>query len=670
MIPASFGSDLGLTVLLILVLVVPGLAVCLAAGLRGWIAAAAAPVLTVGLLGAAAPLLPAVAPTPIVVSLGVIAIGVVGLTLLGRRLARRVGENRVAESVPRGSRASKTIRTGAMWTAWHHVAVAAVLGAAAVVGALIVYRGSGYLTGIPQWWDAMFHASAIRYIGDTGNTHPAALGAISHAGAMNFYYPNGYHVFGAAVLQLSTTDVPHVINAINAIIPGFFGLSVTALTKHFGCRPAMCASIALLSCAFTSFPYDLIVWGPLFPYAVGLALVPAWLALLRKTLDDRRPTVGILLAIAAVGLLTVHPAAGIAAAMLGLGMVCQRWIDLRVVPATEVYTLALAGAATLAFGFPMVVGGLGASSGAGVDWAVSHSAAAAVGDLLTQSRGRSFPPWWLVGFAVLGLFGLGPLRNLYWYLVTGAGFGVLFVMAASYEGRLVALLTGPWWNDSWRLAALFTPVMLVLAANGCVVVHDATLAVLRAVHVESRVLWRSHRLALSGPVLGAVFLALFAVSEGLYQQDNASRVSNLYPDGPTVSRNERAALDRVGDIVPAGALVMNDPQDGSAWMWALEGTQPVFGAAVVMGRESSSLSDEQMLLYSKFNEIDVNSSVQDAVDRLGIQYVYLGEGFVDGGRSRAPGLENLDQVEALEPVFDSKDARLYRIRTTDEPVPA
>ena len=38
-------------------------------------------------------------------------------------------------------------------------------------------------------------------------------------------------------------------------------------------------------------------------------------------------------------------------------------------------------------------------------------------------------------------------------------------------------------------------------------------------------------------------------------------------------------------IVPPGATVMNDPGDGSPWMWALGGVRPVFGYPFAVSAE-------------------------------------------------------------------------------------
>jgi hypothetical protein len=655
------GTDppLILIVVFALTLMLPGTLLALSAGLKGWSAAAAVPLLTFGLIGIAAPLLPVV-DVPLYVSLAILASIASACAVLSRfHWSRIIGrydhERRPPESEPEGHR---------RWSVWSHLGVGGALAASAFTGALIVYNGSSRFSGVPQWWDAMFHANAIRYIADTGDTDPSALNALGQVGNPSYYYPNAYHILNAAVLQV-VGHPPQLLNASTALVVALFGLSIISLLKQFGQPPALCAAAAILSSAFVFFPYDLIVWGPLFPFTMAVALVPAWLALLAATLD-RTPTPEsvALLGIASVGLLAIHPSAAFAGTVLACALLLQRWLAKRHVQRRDVLVLLVAGGAVALLGLPLLAGVLGARAGSGMDFPATHAPSEAVGELLTlMSRSREYPQWWLVGISVLGMLRLEPIRSLFWYLIGSASFGILFVLAVSYEGRIVAVLTAPWWNDGWRLAALFTPALLVLAASGCILAQEMILKVGRTMpSVIGSTIRQRHQL-LAAPTLVGVLLIVSIGSEGFYRLDHERRVSQLFPDGPVLSIAERDALRRLGDVVPVGSMVMNDPQDGSAWMWALEGVRPAFGAALVEpARNIANLGPERYVLLEHFNEIDENVYVQQAARSLHIEYVYVTEGLLDEYQRRAPGLERLESVESLELVFRTPTAQLYRVR--------
>lgn len=59
-----------------------------------------------------------------------------------------------------------------------------------------------------------------------------------------------------------------------------------------------------------------------------------------------------------------------------------------------------------------------------------------------------------------------PDRRIGVFLVGAGLFGVLFVFAAADVSRIVASLIALWWGDSWRLAAIATIGLVVLAVIG------------------------------------------------------------------------------------------------------------------------------------------------------------------------------------------------------------
>jgi len=248
----------------VLVLVVPGLLIGFVGGLRGWLLAAAAPLVSYGVIGIAGPLLPAIgivwSPLALVGSTLLVAllVGTAG-TALGRWLPPAAAE-RITEE-PR-----------LRWSLRHHIAVAATVAVSIGYGVFAMGRSSRWFTAVPQWWDAIFHQNAIRFIADSGNSSPSALRMLDRPGAVHYFYPNAYHVLDATVMRLGDWSVPQVANVGNSLIVGSFALAMVALVRQFSGRPALAAATGLLCCAFTSFPFDVLVWGRCSPSP----LVPLW----------------------------------------------------------------------------------------------------------------------------------------------------------------------------------------------------------------------------------------------------------------------------------------------------------------------------------------------------------------------------------------------------------
>ena len=159
----------------------------------------------------------------------------------------------------------------------------------------------------------------------------------------------------------------------------------------------------------------------------------------------------------------------------------------------------------------------------------------------------------------------------------------------------------------------------------------------------------------------AVAVLVVVLSNGLYQHRNETRMAAAFTDGPTVSTAERQAFDELARLVPAGSIVMNDPYDGSALMWALDDVRPVFASPVIAPQELTTMDPNRRVLFESFNRLDSDVAVQRAVDTLDIDYVILCRGFIGPARDHAPGMLELDRVSALRPVYQNPDAQIYRI---------
>jgi hypothetical protein len=632
---AAFAVTMTAAVYLV-VAIVPGVLIGYASGVRGWLLAATAPALTYGVIGIFGPLAP------------MIGIRWNALTL--------IGASALCAAVAAGARwllrapDARYPRVELGWSRSRHWMVAGAVLVATGVGLLAMLRASGF-TAIPQWWDAEFHANAIRFIADSGNSSPAALAAIDSTGAANFFYPNAYHVLDATVQQIGGWSVPQVLDVSNGFQIGLFSLSISVLVAEVTKMPALAAATGILACAFTQFPYDTLTWGPLFPFTAGVALIPALLALLCRVLAA--PTSGAILAtaLAGVGLTAVHPSVTIAAAIPAVFFLVQRWITGRRVPLVDLRTLLLVAVVGGVTGVFQVLGVLTAASGAAVPWPPGLTAWAAAKQFVTGSRSTGLPAVWLMGLCAAGVVGLFVLRGpskLIWWLAGGAAFGALFVLDASSGAAWVQTVTRPWWNDSWRLYAIGAMGVVVLGAIGLVAI--------------GRLLARLAPRLTSVTALALVTLLVIIATKGLYLNRNTARLAWAFSDGPVVSHTEDAGMQELARLAPAGSMVMNDPYDGSPWMWALAGVHPVFGHAPILPQDAAAVGQQRMHLFESFNKLDTDAAVQVAVRDLHIDYVFLSQGSITGAAPGHPaGLTGLDHVRSLKLVFRNSQTAIYQV---------
>lgn len=113
-------------------------------------------------------------------------------------------------------------------------------------------------------------------------------------------------------------------------------------------------------------------------------------------------------------------------------------------------------------------------------------------------------------------------------------------------------------------------------------------------------------------------------------------------------------------MVGPGERVMNDPNDGSAWMWALVDVRPMFAYTVRDITNPLFTADNSLLLRS-FRCLDSDPTVREAIQRNNITHVFLGPGFIANHFNRVEGLENIRGSDSLTLVYDQNDIEIYEI---------
>jgi hypothetical protein len=645
--------DVVVPVTSVLVLVVPGLLLAVLAGLRTGTAVAVAPVLTYGVVTTAATVASYIAfpwqPWTLLLATLLAAAAVVGLRLLtGRELPWR---GRLVLQRPD--------RPG-----WRDLTVIAGVLAGGALAAVVFRTGFGRLDALNQDWDYVYHANAVRLIADSGDIAPAAMARINDWESTSFYYPNSYHALSAVVRDLTGASVFEVLNGQTMLVCLVAGLGLAGLLHRFGAPLSVTAATPVLLAGFSSFPYDVLWRGPLLPYAVGVALIPAFVLLLDVVLTERRPSLTLLFALGAAGLLGLHPSTALSAALFVLVYLVFRWWRSPVSLRGDLVVLAAGGAAALLCAAPAVLGAVTTSSQAvEIDWPAVQSPGQAVGDLLFLNHSAPAPQYWLAVLVVVGLVTTSRARWLWaWLGGAAVGFG-LFVAAAASDSSLVADLTRPWWNDRWRFAALAVLGMAPLAAHGLVTSAGAVQQVLHRVWGERR--GRVPEGATTAALVVAGLLLVVVVSDGLYAPRNSARVAANHQNDHTLNQAEVAAMEWLRGH-STGGTVMNDPNDGSAYLLAEVGLHPLFGH-VINPPFIQEMGPTQQLLLGRFNCLDSDPSVRQAIEDLDIRYVFLGSGYVRGDITRLEGMQGLSASPSLELVHRESGVRVFEIDLTDAP---
>jgi hypothetical protein len=229
-------------------------------------------------------------------------------------------------------------------------------------------------------------------------------------------------------------------------------------------------------------------------------------------------------------------------------------------------------------------------------------------------------------------------------------FGGLFAATVSLETDLVHTLTGVFYNDHYRIAAL-VPLTGAIAFGEFVNTGAEKVS-------ERLTTWRPGLKPATMSLAGAVAIGLFAglLSKGAYVGRNARQLNVNYGDGPAVTRSKEAAFSWLAQHVAPGEHVVNDQSDGSAWMYALAGVQPVEWTYYDADTETNA-----GILRLHLNDLDHDPRVRPALNELRSRYVIVCDGLVDANSTAAVGLLNLDRTAGFREVFRNPDAVVYEI---------
>jgi hypothetical protein len=382
----------------------------------------------------------------------------------------------------------------------------------------------------------------------------------------------------------------------------------------FGRNTAALAIAGVVSIAFPAFPWDFFGWGVLWPNLLGMATAPAIFALVLTVTgwvrDDclGRGRAWLLLAIAVVAAGFAHPNVLFSLVVLAIfpagAAVFLRARRLRAgghgrrgVVECVVFVVVIVGAWLWSATTPLL------AVVRDWKWEPYETPAAAVGEVLLNATNLREALWVLSAVVVAGMLTARRSPAIRWVLAGHLVAGFLYVLAASLNRPDTHLLTGYWYNDAHRLAAILPVTGVPLAVAG--VLFLATKVKPVAVPVAA---------------IGLA-AALVVVTGGLYPADRRERVAVTYPrveEDKFVTDRMRAFYDRVAEQIPADAVVLGNPFDGSVMLWALADRKVLYSHLL------KEESPEQEYLGRHLTDVASDPRVCRALERYHAEYVLIG----------------------------------------------
>ncbi len=619
----------------IFVIAVPGLLTGLAAGLRGWTLAGLAPLLSYAIGGLTGPWTAAagVSFTPLAYAVSTVVFAAVAFGV------RRLTVRRWPPEPEPG-----------LWARRGHLAVVACLLFAAAIGFSATLLGLGHLGVLPQGFDAVYHGNAVRYIADTGDGSLFGTGRVNWYGdAAPVFYPNAYHLVAAVTHRLSGASIPETLDANTVLLPALLALSLVTLVRQFRGRAVLAGAVALTAVAPVMGVYESMARGPLLPFALGVTLTPLAAVALRRYLDRVAPDTGLVLVLAAVGLLCVHSSTLFGGLLFAGPLLVQRWLARWRRLGRDLLALLPIAVVSLLVAWLQLSGALGLATSTlpYYGWPSEYRASTALGALLGFQHLEAHPQVWLSVALFLGIVFFPRAGELRWIGLTAAVTGLAYVAVASSDAPLVMALSRPWWDDPYRFFSMAAIPLSVLAAHGLA----STQAWLRD-RLPSRVP--------SAALAVVVLLGFVLLSNGLYVRSNGAQVFLGYqaadPSTLPVTPGEESAMAELGALAKPGEWAMNDRFDGTAWTYALTGIRTVAGHF-----DETSPPRDAVLLANRFRDYSTDPEVRAAVRRLNIRWVILGKPSTAPGKPYQPGLIGLAGEPFLTAVYRNPDAVIYRL---------
>lgn len=640
----------------------PGFLVALSLRFRGFTALALAPVFSTAVSGTFAVLAGAAGITwnPVTYAAGTLLTAAAGFGLTA--LVRRRGTAEAVEESP--------VRTSAALRIWVPVAAAAV-------GAVMIFRRLTQLLGQPenfaQVFDNIFHLNAIRYIYESGNASSLTLGSFQDLTGMQAVYPAAWHTYASMTMQLTSAPLALSENAVNIVVAALVWPigSIFLARTIFGRNPIITLATGVVAAAQIAFPYMLLVWGPLFPNALSLSMLPAAIAIIVTLTGNgyRRPGrpenlgwwAALLLSLA--GLVTAHMSAINALLVFVLPVLVVTFVrglkNLKGAAAAKKARFIIGGAV---FGAVLVMLWLKLRPAFYDFWGPSQTTGGALGEALTNGPMGNEANWLITALVVLGIVTACRTPRYRWLVISYAIAVSLYVVDASQDrGFLRNFLTGTWYQDTYRLAAFLPLFATPLAALGMWSIVQFLVPYIR--RLGAKMPSRPGGRRVWAPIGAALVTALLAV--GAYfgpTQEYIARGWPLYAltEGSGVlTPEELELLDEVETIVPEDAVIAVNPWNGSSLAYAFSVRQVLTPHLFVTPDE------ERDLLSRSLGTEGLTPEVCEAVKEENVEYILdFGDRYLvpDPASVNYPGVTDVAPSPGIELAASvGEEARLFKI---------
>ena len=522
--------------------------------------------------------------------------------------------------------------------------------------------------------DPMYHYNVLNSIGETGSVSMfAAVDYTYGVQVRHVTYPTVWHAI--TVLAVPLVGIVPAANLVAYLVtPILFVVSSALLARIVFRRQLLATAVGAIAAGILpAFPGGLAFTKSFWPNELAVAMLPGLLVVLimflrrcRWGLFRRRPATFLLdltiMLAAAGGLGLTHPSVFFSFVMIVLpllileGTRAHSVVRRSMSPRARIILASVLAAVVIVVVLLLLVPDQVRSflmresiaqwndvtlKGVSMiaNWPTDVSNPAGVLTALV------YIPLLLVGIALLSR-----RRDQRW-IVWAWALQIAIIIGSYFPVPVLSALAGLWYADTFRLYAIQAVILPVAVAAVVLWAHGrepAALSGLRRVPIRLRQVWAWG--AISAALLGTGY-----ITTGGARQVGVGSTSPR----PVASAEEAALLDRIGDDLPEGSVVVGDPASGVAYLPVGAEVESVFTQMNVR-----DVDEDGIFLMENFDEIETDPRVCEVLEFYGIGYFYQDVSYEYNYSERdevMPGFYTVDTSDGFTLLDEGGDARLWRI---------
>ena len=552
-----------------------------------------------------------------------------------------------------------------------------------------------------QEYDNYAHLNSVRELVDSGFFFNLNLGI----------YPQAWHGLSALCSSVIGCEPPIAINALVFATLAFVfpAATFTLIEMVWPNDTRSQISGALLALSSVAFPWGFVFFGPLYPNLLGYAVLPM-AAYILSTIFQAEATAGARVArsffflLCIVSLFFSHQSALFVGVVFMAPYCCSliyRQPISRIVDARKnllcrlglcaTFCIFVVGIWCILYKTPALYGTVHFTWPAFQD--VPHAFAALLAMALPKDlnvfRPSLVPQLMLALFVLIGILRCLKRKQNIWLVASYAIAGTMYVINTSLDGTLKQVLTGFWYTDSYRIAALVAIIALPLAAYGMAGIYQA------ATKLAVKPRWTRNRQRATSIAVAIVAGAVFA-SVNYLPLDNSKQAAgnlslgftgtpfgivvgmlessyNLAPSENILDADELAFCNKAIDLISDEQAVINVPYDGSIFAYGATGLDVRYHTTWFdFPTDINAAGDADSVIRKSLSDIESDESVMEAVDAINAGYVLLldqnntapNATYVPGDKHPEwwEGITSInDDTPGFEILLAEDDMRLYKI---------